>query len=151
MSLLDTDGVKVLGSFLRFGVGGARVDNSSSGGIICGVMEDGYLSSYGLYHDGQRCTRHPDLGYTFPDIKVPGLLSAYELVRRAHPSVAHCRLVAWDVAIDEDEEAVLVETNLCLGSINAFQVFHGPLFGEDTRKILDEVFGGRRRKWTTLI
>ena len=138
-------------SCVKFGVGDVRVDNSSSGGIICGVEpETGRLSSYGLYHDGSRCTRHPDLGYACSDMTVPHPEKAFELVKRAHMHMDRYGIIGWDVTIDEEEEAVLVEANLCLGSINAFQVFHGPLFGRDTKKILDEVFRGKRRLLTTL-
>ena len=151
ISMRRGDKVKVFGAIVKFGVGDARVDNSSSGGIICGVdPETGRLSSYGLYHDGSRCTRHPDLGYAFSDMTVPHPEKAFELVKRAHMHMDRYGIIGWDVTIDEEEEAVLVEANLCLGSINAFQVFHGPLFGRDTKKILDEVFRGKRRLLTTL-
>ncbi len=146
MSLLTGEEIRVLGAIVKFGTGSARVDNSSSGGIICGVDPvSGQLSGYGLYHDGKLCSHHPDLNYAFPEMYVPHLDSAFTLVRNAHRHIPDFRLVSWDVAIGRDGNAVLIEANLCLGSINAFQVFNGPLFGDDTERILAEVFGSRRR------
>ena len=95
-------------------------------------------------------TRHPDLGYNFAGKKVPCFSNALKLVREAHALMGHFRLLAWDVAIDETGEAVLIETNLSLGGINNVQMCCGPLFGRDTKKILDEVMQGRR-KVTTLL
>ena len=64
--------------------------------------------------------------------------------------MGHFRLVAWDVTIDEQGEAVLIEANLTLGGINDVQMCSGPLFGKDTKKILDEVFRGKRKATTLL-
>lgn len=149
VSLLSGNQVKVYATVVRIGTGGARVDNGSSGGIICGVQEDGSLGSFGTFCNGEVIRRHPDKGYLFSQKKVPNLERAYGLVREAHAILGHFRLVAWDVAIDRDGEAVLIEANLSLGGIKEIQVCTGPLFGEDTEKILGEVYRGRRRKWTT--
>ena len=64
--------------------------------------------------------------------------------------MGHFRVISWDVAIDDDGEAQLVEANLTMGAMNDLQSCCGPVFGRDTKKILDEVFAGRR-KLTTLI
>jgi hypothetical protein len=68
-----------------------------------------------------------------------------ELVREAHSFLGHFRIAAWDVTVDEAGEAVLIEVNLSLGGINDMQVCTGPLFGEDTGRILAEVYGNRRK------
>ena len=55
--------------------------------------------------------------------------------------VPHFRSIAWDIAIDENGTPVLIEANFCRGGIDSLQVNNGPLYGKDTKKILDEVFG----------
>ena len=55
------------------------------------------------------------------------------------------------MAIDENGEAVLVEVNFTLCGINDMQVTCGPLFGSDTGKMLDEVFKGKKAKFSTLL
>mgnify|MGYP005749067549 FL=1 len=149
VSLLTEERVKIYAVCLKIGVGKERVDNGCHGGIYCGVRPDGRLRRLGVMDDGRTTERHPQLGYRFADCRVPCLNSALKLVRRAHPVMGHFRLISWDVAIDENGEAVLIEANLSLGGINDVQICSGPLFGRDTRKILDEVFAGRKRKWTT--
>ena len=148
MSLLSQDGVKVFARAVRIGAGSSRVDNLNSGGVFCCIGEDGYLSESGVLDDGRVIKNHPDMGYRFSDIQLPYLGRAEELVKKAHGIMAHTRLASWDIAIDEAGDAVLIEANLALGTIHSFQVLGGPVFGEDTRSILDEVFydkNGKRR------
>lgn len=38
-------------------------------------------------------------------------------------------------------EPVLIEANLRYGELDFHQLNNGPVFGKDTKKILDEVFG----------
>ncbi len=59
--------------------------------------------------------------------------------------VPHFRSVSWDVAITSEGEAVLIEGNLCRGGIDLLQLSNGPLYGDDTKKILDEVFTGKTK------
>ncbi|MCR5627180.1 MAG: hypothetical protein K6F99_07670 [Lachnospiraceae bacterium] len=150
MSLLTKEGVKIVSGAVRIGTKGSRVDNLCHGGIFCGVKEDGRLTETGLMDDGSVIKEHPQNGYVFSDIKLPYYDRAVELIKRAHPIMAHNKIAYWDIAIDEEGEAVLVETNLALGTIFSSQVCNGPLFGKDTKKILEEVFyhknGKRRRK-----
>ena len=150
MSLLTPEGVKVFAGAVRIGTGASRVDNLAVGGVFCGLDGSGNLSRIGVLNDGGVVTSHPELGYSFEGIRLPYYDRAVELVERAHGIMAHCRLASWDVAIDSEGDAVLIETNLSLGTIHSMQVCCGPIFGEDTRKILDEVYfdkkGRKRRK-----
>ena len=150
VSLMTGDKVKIYAVCLKIGVGKERVDNGCHGGIYCGVEKDGSLRNYGILDNGIVLHVHPDLGYRFEEYKVPDLEKAIELVKKAHSFMGHFRLISWDVSIDEEGEAVLIEANLSLGGINNVQMCSGPLFGKDTKKILNEVFKGKR-KGTTLL
>ena len=145
VSVLYPEEVKIYGMILRIGAGESRVDNSSQGGVITGLTEDGALGSFGAMHDGRIVKTHPDHGYAFEGLKVEHVDRAMELVREAHSFLGHFRIAAWDVTVDEAGEAVLIEVNLSLGGINDMQVCTGPLFGEDTGRILAEVYGNRRK------
>ena len=140
VSLLTGDSVKVYAVSVKIGVGKERRDNGCHGGIYCGVDKDGRLKKLGILDNGTVLFSHPQLGYRFEDITLPCVDKAVSLVKRAHPFMGHFRLISWDVAIDEEGEAVLIEANLSLGGINNVQISGGPLFGDDTEKILDEVF-----------
>lgn len=143
-SLLMDDGVHILSAVLRMGAGKSRVDNATSGdnaqygGFTVGINEDGTLkkNSYG-YYDGRKSDRHPN-GMIFDGYKVPSFDKAVELVRNAHPRIAHFRLVSWDVAIDASGEAILIEANMRKGGINFHQFDNGPLF----ENVMYEAGGG---------
>ena len=145
ISMLTKDeGVKILASVIRIGGGDSRVDNLYNGGVLVGVGEGGRLGDIGVTNDGSVVSMHPDLHYRFVDIRLPHHEKALALVRRAHGIMGHNRIAHWDVAVDETGEAVLVETNLALGSIDCIQVCCGPLFGKDTQKVLNEVYYDRK-------
>ncbi len=140
VSLLINDNVEILSTSLRLGVGSSRVDNGSSGGIYIGVGKNGKLGNIGALDNGDVITEHPDTHVRFSDIKLTCNDTATELVKKAHPMIAHFRLVSWDVAIDENGEAVLIECNLSLGGSDDVQVVNGPFFGKWTKEVLDEVY-----------
>lgn len=150
VSLMTGGDVKVYATSLKIGVGESRTDNGCQGGIYCGVKPDGYLTDFGILDNGEILHNHPDLKYSFAEQKIPFVDEAVSLVKNAHSFLGHFRLISWDIAIDEKGEAVLIEANLSLGGINNVQICCGPLFGGDTKKILDEVFCGKR-KVTTLL
>ena len=140
-SLLLNDGVHILSCCLRMGVDNSRVDNVTAGGISCGIKEDGSLDRYAYnYYTGERFERHPQ-GYIFSGGIVPSFNKAIDLVKNAHPMIPHFRLVSWDIAIDELGDAVLIEANMRKGGINLHQFSNGPLFGDLTNQVLDEVYG----------
>lgn len=140
MSYLRRDGsVTVFPAVLRMSSDKARVDNGSSGGLACGVNPDGRLKDVARTIKGDVFSTHPLTGTRFSDIVVPGYGHIQQQVRDAHARVPQFRLIAWDIAIDRDNEAVLIEINTN-GGLNITQLNNGPLFGSHTREILDEIF-----------
>ena len=141
-SVLGKDGnAKIYSAVFRVGVGDTKIDNYSSGGVSVGIDEKGILRSDGFNKKGDKVLVHPTSGITFLGYKLPSYDKAVELVKRAHPMLAHYRSVSWDIAMTEDGSPVLIEANLCRGGIDLLQLNNGPLYGDDTQKILDEVFG----------
>ena len=146
MSVLFEDGVYILSAVLRMGFGNSKVDNATAkdnagyDGMSCGIDENGCLKKYAYgYTTGNRCEKHPD-GLVFEGFKIPSFDKAVELVKSAHPLIGHFRLVSWDIAIDKDGDPVLIEANMRKGGINFHQFNNGPLFGDLTEKVLNEVF-----------
>lgn len=144
ISLLKATEVVVYSAVVRIGTNGAKVDNASSGGLCCGIDEHGRLKAVAYTDKGQRFDEHPTSGVKFSDISIPGYDKAVALVKASHPILPEFRLISWDIAIDADEEPVLVEANLNYGGITTHQLSNGPLFGEDTEEILAEVFGKKK-------
>ena len=142
LTLLDKEGhVKVYSSILRVGGGMARVDNFCSGGMAVGIDDEGKLREFGYYLNGDKVDRHPLSGVVYKGYEIPSFEEAKDLVCRAHICVPHFRMVSWDVAIQSDGTPTLIEANLADGQLDFHQLTNGPLFGEDTVKILDEVYG----------
>lgn len=140
-SILLKDGVHILSSCLRMGVDKARIDNVTAGGISVGILPDGTMDEFAYnYFTGERTTVHPQ-GFVFKGQTVPSYHKAVELVKKAHPIIGHFRLVSWDIAIDNKGDPVLIEANMRKGGINLNQFSNGPLFGDLTDQVLDEVFG----------
>ena len=141
LSLLRKDGsVKVYSVILRMGVGDSKVDNASSGGITCGVQPDGRLKSVAYNPLGIKFEEHPTSHVHFDQIMIPGYHEIKKKIEMLHVQVPHFRLVSWDIAIDSNNEPVLIEANLYCGELDFHQLNNGPLFGEDTDDILREVF-----------
>lgn len=150
-SVLLEDGVHILSAILRMGFGNSKVDNATAkdnagyDGMSCGIDENGCLKKYAHgYTTGNVSERHPD-GLVFEGFRIPSFDRAVELVKTAHPLIAHFRLVSWDIAIDKNGAPVLIEANMRKGSINFHQFNNGPMFGELTERVLGEIFDRRKK------
>lgn len=143
LSLLSENGVKIYSSIIRMGVNGSKVDNASSGGITCGINDDGRLKKIAFSSDGKKYDFHPTSKVKFNEIVIPNYHKILEMVQKIAPTIPHFRLVSWDIALDENDEPLLIEANLRYGELDFHQLNNGPVFGEDTEKILKEVFGNK--------
>lgn len=141
ISLLSERGVKVYSSILRMGINGSRVDNASSGGVTCGIDENGCLKKYAYKANGERFEQHVDSGVVFDGYEIPSYHKCLEAVSKLHVQIPHFRLISWDFSVDRAGEPILIEANFNYGQLDFHQLNNGPLFGEDTPMILDEVFG----------
>lgn len=138
LSVLRNGEVRIYSSLLRIGKAKSKVDN---GALSVGITDDGKLKEYGYRLTGKRFLSHPDNGIVFKDYQLPSFDKAQELVKKAHLCVPHFKMISWDIAIGEDGEPILIEANLSDGEVLFHQLNNGPLFGDDTKEILDEVYG----------
>lgn len=144
ISLLSQQGVKIYSCILRMGLNGSKVDNASSGGITCGITKEGKLKEVAYSKGGERFLRHPDSRIEFLNYQIPGFSEILNYVPTLHCKIPHFRLVSWDFAVDENENPVLIEANLHYGELDFHQLNNGPIFGQDTCKILEEVYRNRK-------
>lgn len=144
ITLLMKDETLILSAILRMGVDGAKVDNSSSGGMTIGISKDGKLKKTACVGKRRFVEQHPNSGVVFDGYQLPSFPEAVELVKKASRMVPHFRMVAWDVSILEDKTPVLIEANLYDGQLDSHQIHNGPLFGENTEKVLNEVFKNKK-------
>ncbi len=140
MTLLFDDQVHVLSSVLRMGINGSRVDNASSGGIVCGILPDGRLKNVAFDMLGNKFTKHPQ-GTAFETVTVPNFSHLIEQAKSlAFRFSSMSRLISWDFAVDEIGQHVLIESNLTRGQVDFHQLCNGPIFGDITEDVLEEVF-----------
>lgn len=145
MTLLLDGEIKVLPAAFRIGVGESYVDNASKGGIYCKILPDGTLSNFAYDSLGNRFDTHPD-GGMFSDIKFEFMDKVQTLVVQAAQRFPHFRLIGWDIAIDKESTPIIIEANLTMSSMDVIETICGPLFGEYTERVLDEIFHQNKKK-----
>lgn len=131
MTMILEGEVIMLSSVLRFGVGNAKVDNVSSGGVACGIDENGCLKEKTFNGKGQSWIGHPN-GIELKGKKVP----AFEECRMISKDIAprftrFAKLVSWDFAVDKSGCPILIEANLYGGELDFHQMCNGPIFGDE--------------------
>ena len=133
----------LLSAVVRMGANGSEVDNASKGGLFCGIKEDGQLTKYGYNRQGQAFDRHPQ-GAVFKDCRIPNYDKCKKLVLElSNRLIKVARLIAWDIAVADDGEPVLIEVNLAYSGVDLFQMANGPLFGDRTEEVISEVFSDK--------
>ena len=141
MTWIDREGkISVLSKVLRVGIGDAYVDNASSGGIVVGIDQENRLKEFAFRTSGKRYETHPTTAVEFKGIAIPGIDKAEEMTVNLAPVFPHHRLISWDICIDENELPILIELNMHHGELDFHQMTNGPLFGDRTEEMLNEVF-----------
>lgn len=145
ITLFHRNKVRVLSSILRMGANGNFVDNAHAGGIFCGINSEGKLNNHGFNMKGDCFTKHPT-GVSFDNRLIHNFEHCLDLVTRIAPRlVRFSRLTSWDLAIRKDGIPILIEANLAYGQIDFHQMTNGPLFGDLTKEIIDEVLKKKTR------
>ncbi len=142
--VLDND-IKILPAAFRMGVGSSSVDNASKGGIYCKISPDGRLSDFAYDALGNRYDSHPD-GGKFNQVEFDFMPKVEDLVKNAAQRFLHFRLIGWDIAIDQDANPIIIEANLTMSGMDVIETICGPLFGDYTEQILDEIFILNKKK-----
>ena len=134
--------IYVLSSVLRMGVNGNRVDNMVSGGVNCAIHSDGTLSNKLYNATGMLFEGHPNSG-NMSDKKIENFDIIVKTACESHKQLPYMGIISWDFALNEKAEPVLIEFNVKPQGIDLHQRENGPLFGDMTVKVLDEVFKKR--------
>lgn len=140
MTLLKDGKGYHLSSILRMGIAGSRVDNAGAGGITCGIQADGSLKDVGFDLQGNRFKEHPQ-GGPFTGHKVPAFEQMVETAIKLQERMGHFRMVSWDFTVNNSDQLILVEANFWSGGLSVHQFCNGPLLGNYTEAVLEEVFG----------
>lgn len=144
ISFLNDGKVDILSSLIRMGRDGATVDNTSQGGISCGIGKNGQLNEYAYNEYGKRFAQHPQ-GTIFKDTRIEGFDKCCDLIRSiAGRMYTTSGLISWDFAVGEDGEPILIEVNLTFGGIDIHQLCNGPIFGNRTEEMLSMIYHSKK-------
>lgn len=129
MTLLFGNEVFILSSIVRMGRMGSLTDNSSGGGISCGVEKEGNLKRIGYEFSGASFNK-TDSGIEFININLPFMDKVKNVVENLHKTLPYFKIVSWDLAIDDEEDVVLIEYNVKGQEINFHQLNNGPVLSK---------------------
>lgn len=134
----DIDGeVHALSSVFRIGALGAEVDNAHLGGKFCGITEDGKLGKYVGDFLGRVQNEFNGIDFSNEDYKLPN----YNLIRQfaveVSKNIIHHDLVALDIALDKNNEPILLELNVGGFGAWVFQMCGDSVFGKYTEEICE--------------
>ena len=134
---LHDNEVKPMAALVKIGNAGVRVDNYKHGGHIVGIdLETGKTQPYAMNVALERVTVLPtgiDLSEGFD---IPGFDSVIETAKNAHILTPQMKLISWDIGINENAEAVIIEANFS-GDFRMHHATTGPVFGDLTEDLLD--------------
>lgn len=127
MTLLWDGQVRVLGSLVRIGVKGCRIDNPhTSNGFSCVLTPEGKMVDKAFDRDWKPYHSLPN-GFVVKDFEVPYYDRIVETVTRLHRRMPHFRIIGWDMTVSQDGEPTLIEANLDTPEIYFHQLGGGPI------------------------
>lgn len=115
---------------VRFGRSGAEW--LTAGENVAAQIVDGMgtLDELAYTSDWNGWKAHPDTGTMFGGRQVPYFADAVALCESLHAVLPHVAIVGWDVAIDADGKAELIEWNAGHCGIAGPEALIGPLFAD---------------------
>lgn len=144
-SININDVVSIGSKAIKCGPKDSVVDNIGSGrrGVMVGIEANGHLKDIGFYGNGDIAYEHN--GEKFASHKIQHFYKIEETAIRLHSLVSKCKIIGWDIALDDTNEPILIESNTCYPGISLEQMCSGPIFGERTSEVVEYVLGRKKR------
>lgn len=116
-----------------------RMGQVSVGGVCCSIHEDGTLYEKAYDAKYNSYTKHP-CGIEFKGYKIPNYKEVCEAAIKCHKKMGHFRIISWDFTVDKEGNPVFIEMNINYGGIMYHQLSSGPLYGDGTEQLLQEIY-----------
>lgn len=124
----------------RCGMGDSYLDNVAAGNVIVGVQMNGQFMKYAY---DSRYGKHTmsDTGVVFENFKIEAIDNLLSFVETNHKKyLPHCGFVGWDVALDVNNNPIMIEVNLYGAGVHFEQlVVESPLYGDRTDEVIEYV------------
>ena len=139
VTMIRPEGVEYICAYFRMGQGGNRIDYL--GGCSCTIQPDGRLNPHGC--DNMTCDLVDEhaCGQKFSEYRIPHFEKIKQTAMRLHAKLGDFRIASWDFSVSPEGEPIFIEVNLKYGGTKYHQLGKGPMFGEKTDEILNEVYG----------
>ena len=135
---VHTGEIHPIGAMMRMGSAGAAVDNVHAGGRFVGVdVASGRLGCAALNEVGETAAAFNGVSLGEGTYCIPHWDRILGLATAVAERNVHHRLLALDIALDVDEQPLLVEANVESFGAWVFQFTSGPVFGAWTQEIFD--------------
>lgn len=130
--------VFVISATMKIGKAGELVDNGHNGGRFCGIR-NGVLGDYLYSLSPFQQIPFSSQNTLTTAIEIPNYEKLVETAKSLALQLPYSRYAGWDLSIDESGEPLLIEANLSCPGGNIMQIPNGPLFGDLTEVILDDI------------
>lgn len=120
--------IDVRAAYLRVGRANDEIVKSASHVRIPLNKETGALDDSGYMYDWARIDKHPDTGFVFSGKVIPFFSDASMLCKSLHESCPHLACIGWDLCIDRDDKAKIMEWNARRNDIKFSEATSGPCF-----------------------
>ncbi|MDM1457288.1 hypothetical protein HX025_11600 [Myroides odoratimimus] len=122
---------------LRIGKKGSKLDNSAMGGMFCGIDSKGKLGKFVVDYYGNKEDVFNEVNFKDNEYVIPNYDKVIEMAKEIGENVYHSRLVAYDIAIDNFGNPLLIEINVGKFSAYFYQFTSDGVFGEYTEEVLE--------------
>jgi hypothetical protein len=128
--------ILILYTAIRIGRKDTVIDNESKGGMSANINSNGIIDKYAYALPQEGKIEVTDSGIKLEGYVVPSYDKAVKLVQEQHLNLPFFDIVAWDIAIREDGEPIIIEWNVFPG---LSQSACGPALGKYTERIIHEL------------
>lgn len=130
--------IHITGAIMRIGRAGEFVDNAHAGGMFIGINPNtGELSSHTMDQYGNKSNIWNNIDFSSSHFMVPNWDKVLDFAKYIGSCNHHCRLIALDIALDVNNNPILVEYNVDAFSFWLFMFTNQHPFGNFTDEIIE--------------
>ena len=126
----DSGIVSCRGAFMRFNRTGNTHCMWDTDVKVPIDLETGQFDEKGYMPDWRTISYHPDTNVFFKGNVIPRFKECIAFITKAHQEVSFCRLIGWDLIVDENEKIQLIELNCWHSDIKVSEATQGPCFAD---------------------
>lgn len=127
----------VINSIMRIGAKGNCIDNAHGGGMFVGIDKNGKIGKYACNWLGEKKSIFNNIDFENNEYIIPKFKDICQFAIDLSDKIIHHNLIAFDIALNEKEQPILIESNIGGFSAWLFQFTNGSAFGKYTDEIME--------------